>query len=123
VAALIFPDGKVTAYSHWIPFTSVVVPSELFYYDRTTEKGRLELESSPCPSDLTVGAMLENEVRAPLPERYHGAQGAALMAYWKCIVTVDLLAQAAVCLTKLPACVGAHLPPGEPRYIPSVNAF
>jgi arylsulfatase A-like enzyme len=123
VAALIFPEGKVTVYSHWIPFTSLFVPAETFYYDRTTDKGRLELESSPFPYDIDVAAILENEVRAPLPERYHGAQGAALLAYWKCIVSVDLLAQAAVWLTELPASVGAHLPANEPRYIPSVNAF
>jgi uncharacterized sulfatase len=118
VAALMFPNGKFAAFSHWVPFTSVYVPEEVFYYDRTTPEGALELESSPSPIDpIAAAAMLETEVRAPLPERYHAAQHAALIAYWEMVTVVAAAAEVAVLLSKEP--IVAEL---APQYMPTVNA-
>ncbi|HTW85595.1 MAG TPA: sulfatase-like hydrolase/transferase [Candidatus Sulfotelmatobacter sp.] len=123
VTALMFPHGKQTAYSHWIPGTATPVPTEFFYYDRETKEGALELESSPSPfSAPEIMKMMLDEVRAPLPARYRGAQAKALHAYWKAVIGIDLAAALSVVLTKIPASAASAYPAGLPVYEPYVNA-
>lgn len=123
VVAMMLPDGKLTAFSHWSPLPPLN-PADVFfyYYDRTTRSGRLELESSPAPFPLSLAwAKMEAEVRAPLPARYLFAQAEALVAYWAYQEIVALAADAAVYLSADPV-IEPPIPPPEAFYMPTVNA-
>jgi arylsulfatase A-like enzyme len=97
VIGLALPEAKLAVYSHWIPETETPVPLSKIveYYDYCTERGRLELESTPDSLHaLEARAWLDLEVipkelRAPLPPQYAAAQEAALKGYWAWVLFLD----------------------------------
>ena len=120
VAALIFPHGKITFFSHWNDHSQPDA-AEVFYYDRKTGGGRLELQSSQPPIDGPAALkMLLDEVRAPLPAAYQPAQQFALIEYWKHRKDIAAAAELAVVLSAQKE--GTSPPPSTPVYIPTVNA-
>jgi hypothetical protein len=120
VTALIFPHGKLTLFSHWHPFMHPEI-CEMYYYDRKTREGRLELESSPSPIDSAeAGEKIRKEVNAPLPERYLLAQKSAMFHYWEFAAVIEVAALAAATITMLPAGMSCWF--SKPVYVPTVNA-
>jgi arylsulfatase A-like enzyme len=76
VLGLRLEDSKLGAYAHWLPFTSDFVgPVQKEFYDYSTERGQLELDSNP--NDPRVNPLYEtlihdlvpNELQEPLPGR------------------------------------------------------
>lgn len=120
VTALIFPHGKLTLFSQW-PAGGPPVIAEMFYYDRTTRDGRLELQSSPSPySASQAQAMIAAEIQAPLPAAYQAAQTQAMLDYIAYDLVVAAAARFAVNHSKTSA--DDQPLPQEPVYIPTVNA-
>lgn len=120
VTALIFPHGKLTLFSHWHLLRHPEI-CEMYYYDRTTRDGRLELKSCPSPIDAAEAwKKIQEEVHAPLPARYLEAQKVAMVRYWEFAAVIEIAAFAASSLTMLPAGMPCVL--SKPVYLPSVNA-
>ncbi|MBV9269361.1 MAG: sulfatase-like hydrolase/transferase [Acidobacteriaceae bacterium] len=79
VLGLRLEDSKLGAYAHWLPLTSQVVgPVQKEFYDYSTERGRLELDSDP--NDPRVHDLYENLIHNIVPnelqERLPGNLGA-----------------------------------------------
>jgi uncharacterized sulfatase len=97
VIGLVFCEAKLAVYAHWIPETNLRVPGSHIneYYDYTTYRGRLELESTPdsAAALLAIGLLdlevIPNELHAPLPAQYLAAQEAALAGYWEWVLFLD----------------------------------
>lgn len=121
VTALILPHGKLTLFSHWTPGAPPAM-AEMFYYDRETRDGRLELQSSPSPHDAAAAwKMIHDEIRAPLPDKYHAAQKKALEDYFLYATVIAAGAELAVLLTNTPGDT-CPLKPTQSVYLPTVNA-
>jgi arylsulfatase A-like enzyme len=120
VTALIFPHGKLTIFSHWHPLMQPEI-CEMYYYDRCTPEGRLEMKSCPSPIDSAEAReMIRKEINAPLPMRYLLAQKAAMFHYWEFAAVIEVAALAAVTITMLPEGTSCWF--SKPVYVPTVNA-
>lgn len=86
ILGLIVPQGKLGLYSHWTPGTTTVETAgqEGEFYDPRTLGGRAETENTfaldprvgPMKSFL-LGAILNDELRRPLPAALQNAQAAS----------------------------------------------
>ena len=78
VLGLRLEDSKLGAYAHWVPLTSQILgPVQKEFYDYSTERGHLELDSDP--NDPRVNGLYENLIGNIVPnelqERLPGTLG------------------------------------------------
>ncbi len=78
VLGLRLEDSKLGAYAHWLPLTSRIVgPVQKEFYDYSTERGQLELDSDP--NDPRANDLYENLIHNIVPhelrERLPGTLG------------------------------------------------
>ena len=76
VLGLRLEDSKLGAYAHWLPLTSRILgPVQKEFYDYSTERGQLELDSNPNDPrvndlyDNLIHNIVPNELRERLPGR------------------------------------------------------
>lgn len=82
ILGMVTQEAKVAIYSRWYVNTTKIDSNgqEREFYDYSTDKGRLEIESTPGSIAATTMAQklltqgLKKELQKPLPKKYRGAQ-------------------------------------------------
>jgi arylsulfatase A-like enzyme len=82
-------ESKFGVYANWVQGTTQINPAniELEFYDYSTERGRLEIDSTPGDSrvpalrEALLTDILRNELRAPIAPAWRGAQHYSERAY------------------------------------------